>query len=220
MVTVLSAQIAKARAALIADLRREIRDERVLAAMERVPRELFVPEGMARFAYANQPLPIGYGQTISQPLIVALMTQALALTGNEKVLEIGTGSGYQAAILAQLAEQVVSVERIPELAWAAARRLRELGYTNVQVHAMPHGLGYPKVAPYDAIIVTAGAPGLPHELLRQLAENGRMIVPVGERQSQELLLLRKSGGLQVEKLGGCRFVPLIGTGAWPDISHN
>jgi protein-L-isoaspartate(D-aspartate) O-methyltransferase len=206
-------QIARAR--LIEELRREVRDERVLAAIARVPREAFLPNEMRHLAYENRPLPIGGGQTISQPTIVALMTEALQLDGSEKVLEVGTGSGYQAAILAELAREVVSVERLPQLARAAEERLWRLGYRNVRVHVSSDGLGWPAEAPYDAAIVTAGAPSVPQELVQQLAVGGRMIIPVGGRDLQELTLVRRTpDGFTTEKQGPCRFVPLIAPGAW------
>jgi len=209
-------KLIRAREALVAGLRAEIEDGRVLEAIARVPREAFVPEPFQHSAYENIPLPIGYGQTISQPLIVALMTQALLLTGTEKVLEIGTGSGYQTAILAQLAGYVVSVERIGPLAERAREVLRQLEYTNVEVHAGGDGLGWPQLAPYDAIIVTAAAPEVPRELLDQLAPGGRLVIPVGGRDLQELVRIVKApeGALR-HNLGPCRFVPLLGKGAWP-----
>lgn len=206
-----------ARARLIECLSREISDKRVLAAMARVPRELFVPPECYYAAYEDMPLSIGFGQTISQPFIVALMTQALELKGNEKVLELGTGSGYQTAILAELAKWVVSVERIPELAESARRVLEKLGYTNIEIHMAEKTLGWPAAAPYDAIIVTAGAPRIPDALLKQLKLGGRLVIPVGSRWEQDLLRVtkRRKGNL-VESLGGCRFVPLIGNGAWEE----
>ncbi len=205
------------RERLFASLRREISDKRVLSAMERVPRELFVPPESYNLAYEDIPLSIGYGQTISQPFIVAMMTQALQLQGDEKVLEIGTGSGYQTAILAELCRWVVTVERIPELANSAKQRLDRLGYRNVEVHLAGETLGWPESAPYDAIIVTAGAPQVPEVLLKQLAPRGRMVIPVGTRWEQDLLKVTK-GKKQVviENLGGCRFVPLISKDAWGD----
>ena len=209
-------KLIRARDALVTGLTAEIGDGRVLDAIARVHREAFVPEPFQHSAYENIPLPIGYGQTISQPLIVALMTQALQLTGNEKVLEIGTGSGYQTAILAQLARHVVSVERIGPLAERAREVLRQLGYTNVEVHAGGEGLGWPAGAPYDAILVTAAAPEIPRELLDQLAPGGRLVIPVGGRDLQELVRIVKTpeGALR-HNLGPCRFVPLLGKGAWP-----
>jgi protein-L-isoaspartate(D-aspartate) O-methyltransferase len=206
-----------ARARLLDSLRREIHDRRVLSAMARVPRERFVPPNSYYAAYEDIPLSIGFGQTISQPFIVALMTQALRLKGSEKVLELGTGSGYQTAILADLAKCVVSIERVPQLAESASRVLKELGYINFEIHTSGEMLGWPDGAPYDAIIVTAGAPRVPDALLEQLALGGRMVIPVGSRWEQDLLKVTKSKkGNLVENLGGCRFVPLIGVGAWEE----
>ncbi len=208
---------AAAREALIASLRREIRDRRVLAAMSRVPRERFVPPELRRYAYDDRPLPIGHGQTISQPLMVAIMTEVLRLRGQEKVLELGTGSGYQAALLAELAAQVVTVERVPALAESAAQRLKELGYHNVRVQVNESGLGWPEDAPYDAILVTAGAPRVPRQLMRQLTLGGRLVIPVGQRRIQQLLSVTKERrGATVTRHGQCRFVPLVGAGAWPE----
>jgi protein-L-isoaspartate(D-aspartate) O-methyltransferase len=205
----------KAKEQLSAELRLDVRDPRVLAAMASVPRELFVPEDLRPSAYENRPLPIGHGQTISQPLIVAMMTEALRLTGGEKVLELGTGSGYQAAILAELAAEVVTVERVAALAERAAAVLAELGYHNVRVHVAGEALGWPEDAPYDGIVVTAGAPEVPRALLNQLAPGGRLVIPVGARDVQELLLVVKTArGLATRRLGPCRFVPLVGNGAW------
>ncbi len=204
-----------ARVRLIAHLGDEIRDERVLAAMARVPRECFVPPEERHLAYDDTPLPIGLGQTISQPFIVALMTQALELTGNEKVLEVGTGSGYQTAILAELARSVITVERLPALAEAAKRVLDSLGYTNIILHPSGDTLGWPDQAPYDAIIVTAAAPKVPPDLLAQVAIGGRMVIPVGSAYSQGLCkITRQKKGNIIQDLGGCRFVSLIGKGAW------
>jgi len=206
-----------ARARLIDCLSQEIRDKRVLAVMSRVPRELFVPSDYRYAAYEDIPLSIGYGQTISQPFIVALMTQALELKGSEKVLELGTGSGYQTAILAGLAKWVVSIERVPQLAESARQIVEKLGYTNVDIHTAVEALGWPDGAPYEAIIVTAGAPRVPDALLEQLTLGGRLVIPVGSRWEQDLLrVTRKKKGNVVEDLGGCRFVPLIGKDAWED----
>ncbi len=206
-----------ARARLIQSLSPEIKDERVLAAMGRIPRELFVSPESRHLAYEDMPLPIGYEQTISQPFIIALMTAALELTGNEKVLEIGTGSGYQTAILAELARFVITVERIPALTELAKDVLANLGYTNIEAHLAEETLGWQKLAPYDAIMVTAGAPEVPKELLAQLAIGGRMVIPVGSRYVQELYKVTKHRKRNViENLGGCRFVSLIGKGAWED----
>jgi protein-L-isoaspartate(D-aspartate) O-methyltransferase len=205
------------RAELISHLRTEIRDERVLAAMARIPRECFVPPEEQYLAYEDRPLPIGYDQTISQPLIIAMMTEALALTGNEKVLEVGTGSGYQAAILAELARKVITTERLAPLAESAKKVLDSLGYTNVEVHLAEETLGWPKGAPYNAIMVTAGAPRVPADLLAQLAIGGRMVIPVGSRYVQELYKITKQRKKTiVQNLGGCRFVSLIGKDAWEE----
>jgi protein-L-isoaspartate(D-aspartate) O-methyltransferase len=206
-----------ARASLIEHLRREIKDERVLCVMERIPRERFVPRESQYQAYEDRPLPIGEGQTISQPFIVALMTQELELVAGQRVLELGTGSGYQVAVLAELAEHVVSVERLPKLAHRARRILDELGYTNIEIHLAGEALGWPAAAPYEAIMVTAGAPRIPQELLDQLAVGGRLVIPVGSRYEQELVKITKWQDRDlVEKLGACRFVPLLGDGAWEE----
>jgi protein-L-isoaspartate(D-aspartate) O-methyltransferase len=206
-----------AKAELIGQLSTEIRDKRVLAAMGAIPRELFVPPESRHLAYADKPLPIGYGQTISQPFIIALMTEALELKGKEKVLEIGTGSGYQAAILAELAEKVITTERVKPLAEMAKILLDRLGYTNIEVHLAEETLGWRREAPYDAIMVTAAAPKVPPELIAQLAIGGRLVIPVGSRFVQELCKIsrgRKKN--KIENLGGCRFVSLIGRGAWEE----
>jgi len=193
----------------------EINDTRVLAAMSHIPREQFVPRENRYLAYEDGPLPIGYEQTISQPYIIALMTEALELKGNEKVLEIGTGSGYQTAILAELADTVISVERVPALAESAREVLGSLGYENIEIYIAEETLGWPEKAPYDAIMVTAGAPDIPVDLLSQLSIDGRMVIPAGSRYVQELYkVTRQKDKNRVEKLGGCRFVALIGKGAW------
>jgi protein-L-isoaspartate(D-aspartate) O-methyltransferase len=203
------------RTQLINSLKYEIKDTRVLEVMGRIPRERFVPDRFAFAAYYNEPLSIDYGQTISQPLIIALMTEALELTGNEKVLEIGTGSGYQTAILAELARSVVSTERIPFLAEKARILLNDLGYTNITIHLTGNRLGWEASAPYAGIIVTAGSPQIPSYLLEQLAIGGKMIIPVGSKELQQLYrITRRKDGNNIENLGGCRFVPLIGTDAW------
>lgn len=207
----------KSRERLINHIGTEIRDKRVLDAMSRVPRERFVSSDLQRSAYEDRPLPIGLGQTISQPLIVAMMTEALGLAGEEKVLEIGTGSGYQTAILAELADTVISVERLPELADTAGALLKELGYTNVIVHVAGKTLGWPEDAPYDAIITTAGAPEVPPDLVAQLKFEGILIIPVGSRYLQELYkVTRLKTKNMIQNLGGCRFVSLIGKGAWDE----
>ena len=206
-----------ARTRLIESLGAGIRDQRVLAAMSRVPREYFVPSDEQYLAYDDTPLPIGFNQTISQPFIIALMTQALELTGNEKVLEVGTGSGYQAAILAELSQVVITVERIPALAEMAKKVLDSLNYTNVRVHLAEENLGWASEAPYDAIIVTAGAPRVPVDLLSQLAIGGRLVIPVGSRYVQELYrIIKRRRKNIVQNLGGCRFVSLMGKDAWED----
>ncbi len=206
-----------ARAQLIEQLSANIGDKRVLAAMSRVPRELFVPPEERRWAYEDRPLPIGFGQTISQPFIIALMTSSLELTGQEKVLEVGTGSGYQAAILAELARLVITVERMPVLAEAARKTLKSLGYKNIRVYFAEPTLGWQIDAPYDAILVTAGAPKVPDRLLSQLAIGGRMVIPVGSRYEQDLYKITKRRDKNiVHNLGGCRFVSLIGEDAWTE----
>jgi len=205
-----------ARDRLIQQLSGEINDHRVLEVMRRVPRELFVSASLQHLAYEDIPLPIGEGQTISQPFIVALMTQALELTKGEKVLELGTGSGYQTAILAELSRWVVSVERFPSLLEGAKRVLESLGYTNVNLHLAQETLGWPEEAPYQAILVTAGAPVVPQDLLNQLEIGGRLVIPVGSRFEQDLLQITKiEKGFTTHQLGPCRFVPLVGKRAWP-----
>lgn len=190
---------------------REIRSHDVLSAMARVPREKFVPEGVRHLAYADRALPIACDQTISQPYIVALMTEALTLTGSERVLEIGTGSGYQTAILAELAGSVVSIERHAELSREAQRVLDELGYANVELIVGDGTLGWPEGAPYDRILVAAAAAQVPPALIEQLAEGGTLVIPVGASDGQVLEAYRKLGGkLHAEPLSGCRFVPLVG----------
>ncbi len=204
-----------ARARLVDYLSTQIKDQRVLAVMARVPRERFVPPDSQNFAYEDRPLPIGLDQTISQPLIIAMMTEALELTGKEKVLEIGTGSGYQTAILAKLSRNVVTVERLAPLVEKAEVTLKSLGYTNIAVHLAQETLGWPDEAPYDAIMVTAAAPRLPADILAQLSLRGRLVIPIGSRHVQELYKIARRGTEKVvENLGGCCFVPLIGKEAW------
>ncbi len=194
---------------------RGIRDRRVLEAMAKVPRHLFIPEELRELAYADQPLPIDQKQTISQPYIVALMTEALDLSEDDIVLEIGTGSGYQAAILAEISKTVYTVEKYPELLEKASKILRAGGYNNIVSKVDDGTMGWPEYKPYDAIIVTAGAPHVPQPLLNQLAERGRLLVPVGDSVSQELLkLTRSENNYSQQRLGGCRFVPLRGEHGW------
>ncbi len=196
---------------------RGIRDPRVLEAMGKVPRHQFVDEALQDQAYNDYPLPIGEKQTISQPYIVALMTETLELKGNEKVLEIGTGSGYQAAILAELADRVFTIERNPSLAYRANQILKKLGYKNIVTRVSDGTLGWPDEAPFDGILVTAGTPKIPQPLIDQLAMNGRLVVPVGDHLSQELVLVERTReGIRKTNLGGVRFVDLIGKWAWPE----
>ncbi len=191
---------------------RGIRDERVLAVMSHVPRHEFIPEEFRDQVYEDHPIPIGEGQTISQPYIVAIMLQALALIPSDTVLEIGTGSGYQTALLAELTRQVYSVERHASLARTAEATLRRLGYSNVQVLLGDGSNGLPDRAPFDAIVVSAAAPQIPPPLFEQLRDGGRMVIPVGPAQAQELQLVYKNAGQSlVTSLEGCRFVPLIGS---------
>ena len=190
---------------------RGISNPRVLAAFLKVPRHLFVPETFQHEAYADHPIPIGAGQTISQPYIVALMTQSLRLQGHERVLEIGTGSGYQMAILTELALEVYSVERLPELAEQAKRRLGALGYLNVHVTVGNGSPGWPEHAPYDGVVVTAAAPRVPPPLLDQLADHGRFVIPLGSREAQTLTLVEKHGKtVRQTPMTSCVFVPLHG----------
>ena len=199
---------------------RGIADPRVLEAMASVPRDRFVPEDAAAMSWRDQALPIACGQTISQPFMVALMTQELALRGSERVLEVGTGSGYQAAILARLAAEVHTIERIEDLARSADQLLRlELGIENVRVHVGDGSLGWPSAAPFDRIIVTAGTPELPAPLFEQLADGGLIVAPIGSAESQQLRIIERRGNVAVEHPSvTCRFVPLIGQRGWADPS--
>ena len=194
---------------------RGISDQRVLDAMNRVPRHRFVEEGLRHRAYGDYPLPIGEEQTISQPYIVGLMTSLLELTGREKVLEIGTGSGYQTAVLAELSRRVCSIERLPRLADRARRLVESMGYTNVWIRVGNGALGWRDEAPFDRILVAAAGPNVPLPLIDQLGEGGRLVVPVGDAESQILTLVERRGGdVTTRALGECRFVPLVGKYAW------
>ncbi|HTZ97497.1 MAG TPA: protein-L-isoaspartate(D-aspartate) O-methyltransferase [Terriglobales bacterium] len=196
---------------------RGIHDQRVLTAMACVPRHEFVAEEYWNQAYEDHPLPIGEEQTISQPYIVAIMLQALELSGTETVLEVGTGSGYQAAVLAELSRQVYTIERHPSLARSAEAVLQRLGYSNVAVQVGDGSQGFREHAPYDAIVVSAAAPRIPPSLFEQLREGGRMAIPVGPAYAQEFQLVGKeSGEMAIRKLEGCRFVPLIGCQGYPE----
>jgi len=195
---------------------RGVRDERVLAAMAAVPREVFVPNYLRDLAYADEALPIDHGQTISQPLMVALMTELLAPEPGDRVLDIGTGSGYQAAVLAEMGCRVLGIERVPELAATARARLASLGYGEaVEVRAGDGTAGDPDGAPWTRILVAAAAQKIPLALAEQLAEGGRLVIPVGSRWEQELTLVeRREGGLRTSRHGGCVFVPLVGEGGF------
>jgi protein-L-isoaspartate(D-aspartate) O-methyltransferase len=194
-----------------------IQSETVLQAMRSVPREEFVSKKMRQFAYRNAPLPIGFGQTISQPLIVATMIEALELAPHERVLEIGTGSGYAAAVLSRIAKEVFTVERHRKLADASRKRLKRLGYDNVHVLHADGTRGWPKEAPFHAVIVAAGSPGVPSELLQQLDIGGRLVIPVGEKKDSQILIRvirRRDDDFEYEEMGAVRFVPLIGETGW------
>jgi protein-L-isoaspartate(D-aspartate) O-methyltransferase len=196
---------------------RGVTDPRVLAAMRRVPRHVFVDPALQEKAYGDHPLPIGEGQTISQPFIVGKMTELLALTGREKVLEIGTGCGYQAAVLAELAARVCTIERLSKLAARARETLEMLGYSNVWVRTANGTLGWPDEAPFDRILVTAGGPSVPPPLFEQLAEGGRLVMPVGDAASQVLEVVEKvNGQMRVTQDSGCIFVKLVGKYAWEE----
>ena len=210
-------EFAAARRAMVEDQvrRRGVALPRVLEAMLSVPRHEFVPAEFQADAYADKPLPIGEGQTISQPFMVGAMTEALELTGSERVLEIGTGSGYQAAVLSVLAREVISIESHTSLALAAQERLVRLGFANVHVHNGDGSLGFADSAPYDAILITAAAPEIPPLLASQLCDGGRLVIPVGSQENQELLQARKVGDmLHTRVLFDCKFVPLLGRYGW------
>ena len=214
-----SAELDALRRAMVEEQirKRGIGDARVLRAMFAVPRHEFVPSESAPQAYTDQPLPIGEGQTISQPFMVAAMAAAMELNGIERVLEVGTGCGYQAAVISMLAREVYTIEAHAARAEAARERLTRLGYANVQVRASDGTLGWPEAAPFDAILVTAAAPAVPPPLVDQLAEGGRLLIPVGTPEFQELRRLRKRGSaLSKEVLYDCRFVPLLGRYGWRD----
>ncbi len=200
---------------------RGIQSEVVLQVIEKIPRHLFVPEKLQEYAYEDHPLSIGCGQTISQPYMVAIMTELLELKTSDRVLEVGTGSGYQTAVLAEIAQHVVSIERIKELAEKAEQRLMNLGYTNIKIVCGDGSLGYPPEAPYDAIIVTAGSPEVPESLKKQLNEGGRLIIPVGGSNLQVLLkIIKKGNDYRIEKHTSCIFVPLIGSEGWKNYGDN
>lgn len=207
----------KARAKMVEEqiIERGIKDPRVIAAMKKVPRHLFVEEALQSQAYNDRPLPIGEKQTISQPYMVALMTEALEFRGNDRVLEIGSGSGYQTAILAEIAQEIFSVERIRPLAIRARKLLYDLGYFNVEIKIFDGTFGWSEKGPFDAIIVTAGSPNIPQPLYDQLSEGGRLVIPVGNSDVQDLFRITKTEkGMKKEDLGGCRFVKLIGRYGW------
>lgn len=214
-----SSQFEDARREMVA---RQIQDrgictERVLEAMRTVPRHLFVPAEYVEASYTDEPLPIGEGQTISQPFMVAAMAEALLLKGSERVLEIGAGSGYQAAVLSLLAGEVMAIEAQGALASSARERLMRLGYANVMVEQGDGSQGWAAGAPYDAILVTAGAPSVPPPLVEQLAEGGRLVIPVGGAEHQELIrITKRQGGFSQDFLYDCRFVPLVGRYGWQD----
>ena len=207
--------LARAREEMLRLIGRNVRDQRVIDAMAAVRREDFVPPGLRGSAYDDRALPIGYGQTISQPLIVALILDPLRLTADDRALEVGTGSGYQAALLSELVREVISVERLAPLADRARAALAEAGCRNTSVHAAGDVLGWPAGAPYQAIVVAAAAPHVPRALIEQLGDGGRLVLPVGSRSAQELVrVTRTSYGLELTRLGPCAFVPLIGDGGW------
>lgn len=197
-------------------IRRGLKDRRVINAMLNVPRHLFVDEALWPEAYEDHPLPIGEKQTISQPYIVALMSELLQLTGNEKVLEIGTGSGYQCAVLAELADQVFSIERIPSIAKRARKMFDQLKYSNIMIHIGDGTLGWKEHSPYDGIIVTAAAPRPPKALLEQLGQGGRLVIPIGDEFTQDLMVFirEKDNTYTEQNYGNCRFVKLIGAEGW------
>jgi protein-L-isoaspartate(D-aspartate) O-methyltransferase len=196
---------------------RGVKNLKVMEVMSRIPRHLFVQESFQHKAYGDHPLPIGDNQTISQPYVVALMTEALGLTGKERVLEIGTGSGYQTAVLAEMAEQVFTIERIRSIGTAARIRLEQLGYANIVYKIFDGTYGWRDQGPYDAILIAASAPDIPTALIEQLKDTGRLVAPIGEKNDQHLALLtRKGKETTIKNLGDCTFVPLIGKFGWPE----
>jgi len=209
-------EIEAQRQQLIEALRKAgVHDERVLEVIASMPRELFIDQGQREMAYADRALPIGMGQTISQPLMVAIMSQALQLKGQERVLEIGTGSGYQTAILACLVRYVYSIERHQQLAYQAVQHLTQLDLQNVSIYVGDGSLGWPDAAPYDRILVTAAAPAVPTQLLEQLVTWGMLVIPVGSQERQDLLVVHRAPwGPETRSLGGCVFVPLVGEKGW------
>lgn len=212
-----TARFARERERMVEEqlIARGVSDTRVIEVMRRLPRHLFVDEALRDRAYGDHPLPIGEGQTISQPFIVGRMTELLRLSGREKVLEIGTGCGYQAAVLAELAARVCTIERLPRLATRAREVLERLGYRNVWVRAANGTLGWPDEAPFDRILVAAGGPSVPPPLFEQLAEGGRMVMPVGDAVNQVLQVIEKvNGTMHVTRDSGCMFVKLVGKYAW------
>ena len=214
--TAMTQDLEAQRQQLLESLRKSgIYDERVLAAMASIPRELFVDKAHRSFAYVDRALPINMGQSISQPFMVAFMTQALELSGKERVLEVGTGSGYQAAILTRLAAYVYSVERHQQLAYVAAQHLLQLGLNNISLYVGDGSLGWPDAAPYDRIVVTAAAPFVPQHLVAQLVVGGILVIPVGSQERQQLLAVHKTSfEPQITLLGNCVFVPLVGEEGW------
>jgi protein-L-isoaspartate(D-aspartate) O-methyltransferase len=208
-------EYAEQRRRLVESMRPEISDARVLEAIGRLPRERFLVPDQRPYAYEDRPLPIGHGQTTSQPRMIALMLQELRLEGEERVLEVGAGSGYQTALIAELAKEVIGVELVRGLAESASRVLRELGYENARIELARDAIGWPEGAPFDAIVVAAAAPRIPVSLVRQLAPGGRLAIPVGDRGSQDLLVAEKrQEGIVVTRRGPCSFVPLLGREAF------